>query len=117
MTDIESDPRTLRTPSIFRSLPLLAACVAAFSLMLCGSAHAQAVRDAVFSLKADCSVVGPFAGSYEKGWKVEYKSDFTVWLACGRNYRAPLRLMARGYQVGTGEYLGAEWFVTFEQAD
>jgi hypothetical protein len=117
MTDIESDPRTSRTPSIFRSLPLLGVCVAAFALMLCGSAHAQAVRDAVFSLKADCSVVGPFAGSYEKGWRVEYKSDNTVWLAWGQNYRAPLRLMARGYQVGTGEYRGAEWFVRFEQAD
>lgn len=117
MTDIESDRRRLRMSSISRSLPLLATCVAVVSLMLCGSAHAQTVGDAVFSLKADCSAVGPFAGSYEKGWKVEYRSDNTVWLAWGRNYRAPLRLMARGYQVGTGAFLGAEWFVTFEQTD
>ena len=28
----------------------------------------------VFSLKADCTLVGPFAGAYEKGWTVEYKT-------------------------------------------
>ena len=117
MTDIESDPHRLRTSSIFRSFALMATCVAAVSLMLCGPAHAQAVGDAVFSLKADCSVVGPFAGSYEKGLRIEYKPDNTVWLALGPNYRVPLRLMARGYQVGTGAYLGAEWFVTFEQGN
>jgi CubicO group peptidase (beta-lactamase class C family) len=73
--------------------------------------------DAVFSLKADCSVVGPFAGSYEKGWTIEYEADNTVWLARGRNFRVQMRLMARGYRVGTGEYHGAEWFVMFEQTD
>lgn len=118
MTNIGSAPRTLLTSSISRSLPLLATWVAAVALMLSATpARAQAVGDAVFSLKADCSVVGPFAGSYERGWKIEYEPDNTVWLAWGRNYRAQLRLMARGYRVGTGAYLGAEWFVTFEQAD
>jgi CubicO group peptidase (beta-lactamase class C family) len=78
---------------------------------------APAVRDSVFSLKADCSLVGPFAGSYEKGWTIEYEPDNTAWLTRGRNYRAQLRLMTRGYRVGTGEYRGADWFVTFEQAE
>jgi hypothetical protein len=80
MTDIESDPRTLRTSSIFRSLLLLATCVAAVSLMLCGSARAQAVGDAVFSLKADCSVVGPFVGSYEKGWRAYDSQRTEGWI-------------------------------------
>ena len=78
---------------------------------------APAVRDSVFSLKADCSLVGPFAGSYEKGWTIEYEPDNTAWLTRGQQFRAQLRLMARGYRVGTGEYRGADWFVTFEQAE
>lgn len=101
-----------------RSLLILATCLAAVSLILSApSAHAQAVGDSVFSLKADCSLVGPFAGSYEKGWAIEYEPDNTAWLTRGRSYRAQLELMARGYRVGTGKYRGAEWFVTFEQAD
>jgi hypothetical protein len=118
MTNIGSAPRTLLTSSFSRSLPLLATWVAAVSLMLSATpARAQAVGDAVFSLKADCSVVGPFAGSYEKGWTIEYEADNTVWLARGRNFRVQMRLMARGYRLGTGEYHGAEWFVMFEQTD
>lgn len=123
MTNIGSHARTLRTSSrhflrISRSLPLRATCFAAVSLMLSAvSAHAQAVRDSVFSLKADCSLVGPFAGSYEKGWAIEYEPDNTAWLVRGKHYRAQLRLMAHGYRVGTGQYRGADWFVKFEQAE
>jgi CubicO group peptidase (beta-lactamase class C family) len=114
---------TLRTFSrhflwIYRTHPLLATCFAAASLLLSSaSAHAQAVGDVVFSLKADCSLVGPFAGSYEKGWAIEYDPDNTAWLTRGQTYRAPLQLMARGYRVGTSAYSGADWFVTFEQAE
>jgi CubicO group peptidase (beta-lactamase class C family) len=123
MTNIGSGPRTLRASSqhflrMSRFLPLLATYFAAVSLMLSTtSAHAQAVRDAVFSLKADCSLVGPFAGSYEKGWAIEYKADNTAWLTWGHGYRWQLQLMARGYRVGTQEFRGANWFVAFEQAD
>jgi CubicO group peptidase (beta-lactamase class C family) len=123
MTNIGSGPRMLRASSrhflrICWSLPLLAACFAAVSLIVATvSARAQAVRDVVFSLKADCSLVGPFAGSYEKGWTIAYEPDNTVWLTRGQQFRAQMQLMARGYRVGTGAYHGADWFVRFEHAD
>ena len=85
MTNVGSGLRILRASSlhflrICWSLPLLASCFAAVSLIAATvSAPAQAVRDVVFSLKADCSLVGPFAGSYEKGWMIEYEPDNTVW--------------------------------------
>jgi CubicO group peptidase (beta-lactamase class C family) len=123
MTNIGSDPRISGTSSqhflrISLSLPLLATSFVAVSLMLpAASAHTQAVRDSVFSLKADCSLVGPFAGSYEKGWTIEYEPDNTAWLTRGLHFRVQLQRMARGYRVGTGDYRGADWFVTFEQAN
>src|SRR3984957_11973934 len=116
-------PMTLRTSSrhflrISQTHPLLATCSPAASLLLSSAlAHAQAVGDVVFSLKADCSLVGPFAGSYEKGWAIEYEPDNTAWLTRGQTYRAQLQLMARGYRVGTSAYSGADWFGAFEQAE
>src|SRR5580700_10121570 len=100
MTNIGSDPRILGTSSqhflrISRSLPLLATSFVAVSLMLsAASAHAQAVLDSVFSLKADCSLVGPFSGSYEKGWTIEYEPDNTAWLTRGLHFRVQLQRMA-----------------------
>jgi CubicO group peptidase (beta-lactamase class C family) len=121
MTNLHRYVRPYRTPSlhrlrIYRPIPLL--IFAAASLLLSAVlTHAQDVRDSVFSRKADCTLVGPFAGSYEKGWTVEYNPDNTAWLVHGPHYRAQLQLMARGYRVGTGEYHGAAWYATFEQTD
>jgi hypothetical protein len=123
MTNIGSGSPVLRASSqhvmrISRPFRFLAICFAAVSLILStASMRAQAVGDSVFSLKADCTLVGPFAGSYEKGWTIEYEPDNTAWLTRGQHFRAQLRLMAHGYRVGTGEYRGADWFVKFEQAD
>ena len=103
---------------ISRPLPLLVTLFSTASLMLAATpTRAQELRDSVFSLKADCTLVGPFAGSYERGWRVECQPDNTAWLARGPHYRAQLRLMARGYRVGAGEFRGAAWYATFEQAD
>ena len=118
MTNLHHYVRPLRTPSLhrlrfYRPIPLL--IFAAASLLLSAvPTHAQDVRDSVFSRKADCTLVGPFAGSYEKGWTVEYDPDNTAWLVHGPHYRAQLQLMARGYRVGTAEYRGAAWYATFE---
>lgn len=121
MTNLRLYVRTFRTPWLHRlrsSRPAPLLVFAAASLMLSTVlTHAQDVRDSVFSRKADCTLVGPFAGTYEKGWKLEYEPDNTAWLAHGPHYRAQLQLMSRGYRVGTGEYHGVAWYATFEQGD
>ena len=123
MTDLRFYLRIFRASSshpsrISRPLPLLVTVFTAASLLLSAVlTHAQEVSDSVFSMKADCTLVGPFAGAYEKGWAVEYKPDNTAWLAHGRHFRAQLQLMARGYRVGTDEYHGAAWYAAFEHAD
>ena len=78
-------------------------------------AYVQSLRDSVLSFKADCTQAGPFAGTYERGWAVEYDGDNTLWLTRGDYYRAPLLQTARGYLVGTDEYHNVAWYVTLEQ--
>ncbi len=73
------------------------------------------VRDAVFSLKTDCSLVGPFAGSYEQGWGLEYDSpDNTLWLTRGKGFRNQLVQTALGYRVNGEAHAAAPWYVTLE---
>ena len=66
MSNLHRYVRPFRTPSlrrlpIYRPIPLL--IFAAASLLLSAVlTHAQDVRDSVFSRKADCTLVGPFAG-------------------------------------------------------
>ncbi len=73
------------------------------------------VRDAVFSVKADCSLVGPFAGSYEQGWGLEYDSpDNTLWLTRGKGFRSQLVQTALGYRVKGKAHAAAPWYITLE---
>jgi CubicO group peptidase (beta-lactamase class C family) len=78
-------------------------------------AYVQSLYDSVLSFQADCTQAGPFAGTYERGWTVEYDRDNTLWLTRGDYYRAALLQTARGYLVGTDEYRNVAWYVTLEQ--
>lgn len=75
------------------------------------------VRDSVFSFKADCSLVGAFAGTYQQGWKIEYDSDNnTLWLAPRSGSRSQLLQTARGYLVSDNAHQEAPWYATFERS-
>ena len=75
------------------------------------------VREAVFSVKADCSLVGPFAGSYEQGWGLEYDSpDNTLWLTRGKGFRNQLVQAALGYRINGEARAAAPWYITLENS-
>jgi CubicO group peptidase (beta-lactamase class C family) len=78
-------------------------------------AYVQSLRDSVLSFKADCNLVGEFAGIYEQGWRVEYDLDDNLWLTRGDYYRSPLLRTERGYLVGSSDFGGSAWYVTFER--